>query len=382
MYWFAILFTAILLSAYCVLILLYRHWFIRLKEFQYSKDQKPQTSFTIIVPARNEEKHIGQLINALMQQDYPSDLYEVILINDHSTDETERIIAEAVHQFPNVKLLNLTDHIEGQLLNAYKKKSIEIAIGKSSGEWIITTDADCTMGQDWLRAFDTFITKTNTLFVAAPVMFTNDDTLLSRFQLLDFLSLQGITAAAVSAGFQAMCNGANIAYKKSVFEEVGGFTGIEDLASGDEMLLMNKVKQQYPTRIGYLFSKDALVCTAPMPDWRRFINQRIRWASKAETYKDRKIFWTLMLVYLLNVMLLVIFVAATFNQNGFNYWIILICIKTLVELSFMLPVAHFYDQTEVLGWFPFMQPLHVLYTVVAGWLGKFGSYQWKGRKVH
>jgi hypothetical protein len=119
-----------------------------------------------------------------------------------------------------------------------------------------------------------------------------------------------------------------------------------------------------------------------MPDWRRFINQRIRWASKAETYKDRKIFWTLMLVYLLNVMLLVIFVAATFNQNGFNYWIILICIKTLVELSFMLPVAHFYDQTEVLGWFPFMQPLHVLYTVVAGWLGKFGSYQWKGRKVH
>jgi cellulose synthase/poly-beta-1,6-N-acetylglucosamine synthase-like glycosyltransferase len=220
------------------------------------------------------------------------------------------------------------------------------------------------------------------VFVAAPVMFTNDGTILSKFQLLDFLSLQGITAAAVSAGFHAMCNGANIAYRKDVFKEVDGFNGIDNLASGDDMLLMNKVKQVYPNRIGYLFSKDALVSTAPMPDWRSFLNQRIRWASKAEAYKEPKIFWTLMLVYFVNAILLFLFLAAPFNQNGFNNWIILICIKTLVEMSFMLPVARFYGLSEVLGWFPFMQPLHVLYTILAGWLGKFGSYQWKGRKVH
>jgi cellulose synthase/poly-beta-1,6-N-acetylglucosamine synthase-like glycosyltransferase len=234
----------------------------------------------------------------------------------------------------------------------------------------------------WLQLFDAFISKEKPVFIAAPVMFTNNHSFLSLFQLLDFMSLQGITAAAVSSGRHSMCNGANIAYQKEVFYEVGQFAGIDQLASGDDMLLMHKIKQKYPGGLGYLFCHESIVTTAPMPDWKSFFNQRIRWASKADSYQDKSIFWTLFLVYAVNGLLLLLLFWGFFEDNGSRNWLALIILKTFIELSFMLPVARFYGQQNALLWFPVMQPFHIAYTVIAGWLGKFGTYQWKGRKVH
>jgi cellulose synthase/poly-beta-1,6-N-acetylglucosamine synthase-like glycosyltransferase len=198
---------------------------------------------------------------------------------------------------------------------------------------------------------------------------------------LDFLSLQGITAASVSAGMHSMCNGANLAYEKKAFYAVNGFKGIDNVASGDDMLLMHKIKKQFPGRIGYIFSKENIVSTDAMPDWKSFFNQRIRWASKAERYDDKSIFWVLMLVYLFNVVLTVLPVLAIWNIFFLKAVIVLGLIKTIAELLFMYPVAKFFDERRLLWVFPLMQPLHIVYTVTAGWLGKFGSYQWKGRKV-
>ena len=380
MYWPIIILTAVLLSAYCVLILLYRQWFLHLP--LYKKDNaQPQTYFSVIIPARNEEENIEACLRSILEQSYPTELLEVIVINDHSTDQTEHIIISLQKEFANLQLLNLVDHIDTNPLNAYKKKAIEIAISKSKGDWMVTTDADCLVSEGWLASYDSFIREKKPVFVAAPVMFTNDHSFLSIFQQLDFLSLQGITAAAVSAGHHAMCNGANIAYRKDVFLEVGAFKGIDNIASGDDMLLMYKIKQKYPAQLGYLFSKEAIVVTAPMPDWKSFFNQRIRWASKADKYKDKGIFWTLLLVYIVNALLLTLFFWSLFIDGGIYNWLLLILAKTLIELSFMIPVSRFYNTNTVMIWFPVMQPFHIFYTVTAGWLGKFGTYQWKGRTV-
>jgi cellulose synthase/poly-beta-1,6-N-acetylglucosamine synthase-like glycosyltransferase len=382
MYWPAVVITAVLLLAYCLLILVYRHWFLRLPLFKVDNSRQPQTKFSVIIPARNEEDNIQSCLKSILEQGYRSDLFEVIVINDHSTDQTENIIRSLQQQYHNLRLLNLTDHLDGKQLNAYKKKAIEIAIAQSNGEWIVTTDADCMTGSNWLHLYDAYIQEKKPVFVAAPVMFTNDHSFISVFQLLDFISLQGITAAAVSAGYHTMCNGANIAYRKDVFYEVGEFKGIDNLASGDDMLLMHKIKQKYPGGLGYLFCHEAIVTTAPMPDWKSFFNQRIRWASKADKYKDKKIFWILALVYAVNVLLLVLFCWGLFTENGVNNWLVLVAAKTIIELSFMIPVAKFYGHVKTLLWFPLMQPFHILYTIIAGWLGKFGTYQWKGRQVH
>ncbi len=381
MYWTIMIITGVLLLGYCLLILIYRQWFLRLPVFTPLASTKPSIRFSVIIPARNEEHNITQCLRSVLAQDHPTDLYEVIVVNDHSTDKTESIVRGFQKQHGNVKLINLQEHLDGKELNAYKKKAIELAVAESHGSWIVTTDADCIVGSKWLSTLDQFIGQGDPVFVAAPVMFHYGGTFLSLFQVLDFISLQGITAAAVSAGYHTMCNGANIAYRKDVFIEVEQFKGIDNIASGDDMLLMHKINVAYPRRTGYLFAKESIVLTEPMYSWKSFINQRIRWASKADKYNDKSIFLTLALVYAVNAGLLILFFIGIFTENGLGNWLLLILAKTVVELSFMIPVARFYGQVPSLLWFPIMQPLHITYTVIAGWLGKFGSYRWKGREV-
>jgi cellulose synthase/poly-beta-1,6-N-acetylglucosamine synthase-like glycosyltransferase len=367
---------------YAVVILLYRKWFLQLRPFALPAQPLPQTGFTIIIPARNEQENIAICVNAIMQQQYPQQLIEVIVIDDHSTDATALVVQQLQQQYSNLQLIKLADTLNGKKLNSYKKKAIENAIGHAAHEWIVTTDADCIATPQWLAAMDAYIQQTQSVFVAAPVIYTNDGSVVATFQYIDFMSMQGITAASVTAGFHSMCNGANLAYQKSVFYEVNGFRGIDNIASGDDMLLMNKIKAVYPKRIGFLYAPEAIVTTHPMPNWRSFFNQRIRWASKADQFKgkDKKVFAVLVLVYFYNLALFVMPVLAVFKPVLLVWWLVFIAAKTLVEMSFAIPVARFFGQPFI-WWFPFLEPLHVAYIVISGWLGKFGSYQWKGRNV-
>ena len=236
------------------------------------------------------------------------------------------------------------------------------------------------MQENWLKLYDDFICSNDVVFVAAPVMFTRPKTILSLFQFIDFMALQATTAAAVAAGFHSMCNGANLAYNKSVFLEVGGFRGIDNIASGDDMLLMNKIKNKYPSKIGYLFHRNAIAITEPMPTWKAFYNQRIRWASKADSYKDKTLLPTLILIYLFNLSIIIWFVASIFNVTLWLFAVVLLTIKIIVEWRFLKVGFQFFGKVNLINFF-LLQPLHILYIVIAGWLGKFGSYSWKERKV-
>jgi hypothetical protein len=139
--------------------------------------------------------------------------------------------------------------------------------------------------------------------------------------------------------------------------------------------------KQFPGKVAYCNSAESIVLTNPVETVREFFRQRIRWASKADKYDDKRIFWVLLLVYLVNVFFVVLVVAGFF-QTGL--WILLaacLFVKTITELLLMIPVASFFKKEKLLLWFPLMQPFHIVYTVVAGWLGKFGSYEWKGRET-
>jgi cellulose synthase/poly-beta-1,6-N-acetylglucosamine synthase-like glycosyltransferase len=377
-----LLITAIVLTIlYGFLIIQYRRWFLALPIFESPAEIVPITKFSIIIPARNEADNIERYLPTILAQNYPAELFEVTVINDHSTDDTALRVQNFQTKYSNLYLIELSEHLEGIATHAYKKKAIEIAIAQCKGNWIITTDADCLADKDWLLHYNAYIQLKQPVLVAAPVMFFNTGSFLSIFQVLDFMSLQGITAAAVSAGSHAMCNGANLAYLKSAFYEVGQFKGIDHIASGDDMLLMQKMKQRFPGRLGYLFHQKSIILTDAMPDWKSFIHQRIRWASKADSYQDKRIFLVLLLVYLLNVSLLLMGVSAFFVEHAPYHLVLFLVTKTVVELSLMIPVSRFFGLSKIIAWFPLMQPFHIVYTVVAGWLGKFGSYQWKGRKL-
>ena len=316
----------------------------------------------------------------MISQSYSKDLFEVLVVDDHSTDKTAEIVKGFSTQ--NIKLIALKDFIPDIGLNAYKKKAIEIAIQQSSGELIVTTDADCIAPATWLQTIAGYYEENRPAFIVMPVSYNCSNNFLEIFQALDFMVLQGITGAAVYKKKHSMCNGANLAYSKKAFNEAGGFKDIDDIASGDDMLLMHKIYKLYPDGIKFLKSKEVIVQTQPMHSWKDFFNQRIRWASKADKYDDKRIFAVLLLVYLFNCWCLVMGIAALFN-GAIGYWFIGLLIgKITVELFFLYPVAGFFNKQSILWWFPLAQPFHIVYTIIAGWLGKFGNYNWKGRKVN
>jgi len=362
--------------AYSLLIIYFRKaW----KEApHYSQQELPATTkVSVIIAARNEEKNIGRLLTSLKEQDFPSSLLEIIVVDDHSTDRT----VEIVKQFPGVTLISLRDDD----INSYKKKAIETGVAAATGELIITTDADCTAESNWIKMIVSLYQQSGAVFIAAPVAFApyqQGSRLLYSFQVLDFLVLQGITGASIYRRKLSMCNGANLAYSKQAFVSVDGFKGIDHIASGDDMLLMHKINKAFPGKIQYLKSPQAIVYTNAETTWSSFFNQRIRWASKADKYEDKNIFYILLLVYLFNLSFLLLLIAGFWN---YYYWFLLIGLwitKTLVEFSFVSSVAAFFKSQSLMKYFFFLQPIHISYTIIAGWLGKFGKYEWKGRKVN
>ncbi len=380
MYLFVIILLVLALG-YGILMLWYSLGWKRLKSFSPAAPSVGHTAVTVIIPARNEAANLPALLEALKKQTYNPALLEVIVIDDFSTDETAAVVRNFAAE--NIHLLELKQYLnDEERLNSFKKKAIEIAISKAAGDLIVTTDADCVMGPRWIEILVQFYEHHQPKFIAAPVSFYKEHNFFKRLQSLDFMTMQGITGAAAQLASGTMCNGANLAYEKKAFLEVGGFNGIDNIASGDDMLLMYKIYSAYPDKVSYLKCEEAVVRTLAVDTLRDFMNQRIRWSSKADKYEDTRLTWVLLLVYLFNAGLLALAVMALFLPVWWPWFLIILLFKITLELYFLLPVARFFNKTELLLWFIPGQIFHIPYIVVAGWLGKFGSYQWKGRQVN
>jgi cellulose synthase/poly-beta-1,6-N-acetylglucosamine synthase-like glycosyltransferase len=380
----------LIFGLYVLLIGYYWRSWVSISDFRFQiLDFMPSTKITVIIAARDEEENIAACLDSICDQTYPKELFEVLVVDDHSTDNTAAIVSSYITK--NITLISLTDFVAAGEINSYKKKAIEVAIAQSTGELMVTTDADCIVNENWLQTIAAFYEQYDPAFIAAPVAIKCSNKFIELFQALDFMTLQGITGASVYKKIHSMCNGANLAYTKKAFNEVGGFAGIDHIASGDDMLLMHKIYKRYPDKVLFLKSKEAIVQTAPVNSVKEFFNQRIRWASKADKYDDKRIFAVLFLVYVVNVLLLGLPVFALFNNVQWSLvighwslmglWLLLLFIKTIAELIFLYPVATFFGKRKLLWVFPLMQSFHIIYTVIAGWLGKFGSYHWKERKV-
>lgn len=381
--------SLLLFAGYALLIIFYTVSWKQMPDFVPAPaplSEEDSVKISIIIPARNEAANIKSCLDSICQQSYPAHLYEVLVIDDHSTDDTATIVK--TYPATNIRLISLQDFLQNGIINSYKKKAIEIAVSQAAGQLMVTTDADCLVHKNWLQTIARFYRQSNTALMVMPVAFLPvteggdlGTKLLSIFQSLDFMVLQGITGASVYKKAHSMCNGANLAYTKKVFNEVGGFKGIDDIASGDDMLLMHKIFSLHSEKVLFIKSPEVIVQTQPAPTLKAFINQRIRWASKADKYDDKRIFAVLLLVYFFNLWLLGLMIASFFSTSILYYTLVLIVAKTLVELLFLFPVAAFFSNSKLLFYFPVAQPFHIFYTVVAGWLGKFGSYSWKGREV-
>ena len=375
-----IIICSLLTLGYALLMFTYSRGWARQKAFVLPPVYQPATFISVIIPARNEEGNIGACIESILAQKYPVGLFEVIVVDDHSEDDTANVVSQYAGR--NVRCIRLADHLEpDKKINSYKKAAIAAGIACSKSTLIVTTDADCIAPNEWLMNIAAIYEQQNPVMIVAPVIYSSDHRISQIFQLIDFMSMQGITAAAHALKLGNMSNGANLAFSKSAYESVGGYEGIDHLASGDDLLLMMKMNKSFPGRIAYLKSPNAIVTTAPQPGWRSFLQQRIRWASKSGKYNDPRLTAILVFVYLFNFSFLALTIAGIFDHSFFYFAGGILAIKIIVEFLFLLPVARFFRDEWALWYFPFLQPLHILYIVLAGFLGFFGGYKWKGRRV-
>lgn len=368
------------LSSFLTLIYLFvvfgfiRGWH-KLIPFQYQK-RTSTTAVSIIVAARNEGESIHRTIEALLAQDYDKSLTEIIFIDDHSTDNTAEIIRSYAAE--GVKLISLR---EDRALNSYKKKAIQTAIGQSAGSLIITTDADCRMGITWLKTVVAFYEEKRYKMISSPVAYDEEKSFFERSQSLEFLYLIGLGASTIGNNQPSTCNGANLAYEKEAFYEVGGFQGIDDLASGDDELLLHKIAARYDNQIGFLKNRDAIVYTHAKPALGEFLQQRRRWASKSTRYKNKSIIVLGVFIWFFNLSILLNLVAGIFLSGYLKIVLIQLILKIGIEFVFLTDMTSFAKRRSLLVLLPVLNVFHVLYIIYIGVAGNSGKYNWKGRMV-
>jgi cellulose synthase/poly-beta-1,6-N-acetylglucosamine synthase-like glycosyltransferase len=366
----------VLIFCFVTSLLIFRIGWSRVKPFYRDEHRVPKTKVSILIAARNEEKKLYYTILDILAQNYPAELLELIVVDDHSTDGT----ADIVRSFANQKVI-LIQLNESQVLNSYKKKAISRAIDFSKGELIITTDADCRMNVNWLSTIVSFYEEKNLKMISSPVVYHEESSVFEKWQTLDFLFLNGLGASAIGNKMPSTCNGANLAYRRDLFYELGGFRGIDDLASGDDELFLHKVASKYPGHIGYCKSVDAIVYTHAMPDLASFINQRKRWSSKSTRYKNILVILLGIMIWLTNLSICVNLLLGFVSSNCWIVAAVSIASKFTVEMIFMIPVARFVKRTELLPHIVYLTIIHPFYVAYIGFAGNSGKYVWKGRLV-
>jgi cellulose synthase/poly-beta-1,6-N-acetylglucosamine synthase-like glycosyltransferase len=344
----------------------------------FSNEKTSEKKVSVLIAARNEEENIARTIDAVLNQNYPASQLELIIVDDHSTDRTAEIVKSYAKH--GVKLLQLQI---GDKLNSYKKYAINKGIEMASGEIIVTTDADCRMGSNWIRTIMAYFERYDSFMVSSPVVYSEEKSKFEELQTLEFLYLIGLGAAGIGNGNPTTCNGANLAYRRDVFFEMGGFTGIDNLASGDDELFLHKVAEKYASKIGFCKSREAIVYTDAKPDLVSFISQRKRWASKSTKYKDKKVIVLGVCVWLFNLALIFSLFGFIILLPALNWWLLTAFgLKMIVELLFMIPVLSFVKRSELLRYLPFLTIIHTFYLVYIGVAGNIGKYDWKGRQVN
>jgi len=373
-----------LVIAYGTLVIFYAIEWRNITTYE-SEEISRNTTVSIVVAARNESANIVKCLDSLLNQSYPSFLYEVILIDDHSEDNTFSLANSMGAK--NLRVFHLSELIgnEGNI-NSFKKKAIEKGIDQSKAELIVTTDADCFVNEKWLRTIVSFYEREACQLIAAPVMFYEDESFIKKFQSFDFCGMMVTTGALINSKKGNMCNGANMAYNRNAFHLVKGFADIDQYGSGDDVFLMHKIQQKYDDGCKFLKSKQATVLTLAQPTVKSFFNQRIRWASKNKHFKDRSINIQLALILTANVSIVlnlsaVIFCGLLNCLNPFLFWILIfqLVAKSIADFVYLSTGTSFFKRNDLLWLFLPAQFLHIVYISTVGIWGNISNYQWKGR---
>ena len=369
-----IIIISIIVFLYSLMILLLIVGFYKVQEVTY-KGGVPINDFSIIIPFRNEEENLELLVDSLSKIEYPSDKFEVVFVNDHSDDDSLEVLYDVL------KSVNFDFKVLSQIPEKNGKKyALTLGIENASYQWILTTDADCIVQPLWINLYDQELQETDLKMVAGPINFISTETgFLEAFQKLDLSSLIGTSIGSFGLGTPLVSNGANLLFSKTAFYDVLGYQGNMNIASGDDMFLMEKFKNNYPDKIKYLKAHDAIVYTDTVKDLSQFINQRLRWSAKSSAYGSVYIKLVGLVVGLANVSLIILYFLAIFGVS-LNIVLSTIFIKLIVDFWLIAISSSFLKDTRQLLYYPIMAVVYPFYVLGIATVSQFKTFEWKGRR--
>jgi biofilm PGA synthesis N-glycosyltransferase PgaC len=332
----------------------------------FKQEVIPLINVSVVVACRNEEKNLPGLLNDLSSQDYNPNLFEIIIVDDNSTDNTFGLVSDQKN-IKNFKIL----HNPGK----GKKSAIRAGINVATGELIITTDADCRMGEKWISTVSSFYSVTKPDMIISPVQMENKPGFSGRYREIEFLSLQGVTAGTAQAGNPVMCNGANLAFTKEAY-----FRHSENLhneiVSGDDIFLLHSLKKEKNVKIAWLGSPDGIVTTSQSKSLGSFFNQRARWISKAKSYDDRYTLLISIVTFVTILTSLYLLISGIINHQLLIIFLASFIIKSIPDFLILFKITGRYNKRHLLWWFIPSQIVYPFYVIIVVFRSLFKKSRW------
>lgn len=358
----------IIAALYLILIAAFTFGLYNMKEMFYFFNKKNIIKVSVLIAARNEEKNIEKLLQSIYNQTFPKELYEVIIVDDHSEDDTKKIVNNFINNYKDINIRLLEAESEG------KKKAISQALHNAENELIMVTDADCEHNSEWIESIVAFYQEKKCKMILAPVLLSPANNFFEKMQVLEHLSLIASTAGSASIGFPVMCNGANMAYERKAALEVEKLRHDFNIPSGDDMFLLEQFVKKYGSKnVKFLLNKSSIVKTKTCRTIKEFFRQRRRWVSKTKSYTNSKIILTALVVLFFNLSIVSLFLSAFFIPALWSLYILLTLLKFFIDFPILKHITNFMNQGNILKWtlpLEFIYPFYVVFTAISGLLLK------------
>lgn len=327
---------------------------------------------SVIIPLRNEEAHVHQIESALLSQDFPGQ-FEIICVNDRSTDRTHQLLSELSIRHPCFRIINIS--ADEPSVPSPKKRALERGIQEARGEIIVTTDADCVPPKGWLKSMISLM-DSDTGIVQGPKHIDNQGSWIHHYQSLEMFGFVCIEASTFAWGKPLLASAPSLAYRKSLYLAIGGFSGMDHLVSGDDDMLVHKMTKLGTGKVKYNFDPAASVKTSPVNSWRELTFQRSRWSSNGLNYPSIPYILFLTSIYLYYLSLVFVVVLGTLGVLSWIFVLVYLGIKFCLDGIFLgLASRKFqYRGVKHLIW---VEWVHIPIICIAVLFGLFGWYRWK-----
>jgi poly-beta-1,6-N-acetyl-D-glucosamine synthase len=358
---------------YCLVLIQYGNALRDIPNERFSHRDESGFRVSVIVPVRNEINSLPYIINDLSEQDYPTEHFEVLFVDDHSDDGSAEYLKKICRERRNFRLLSLDGKIYG------KKEAISLGSSFARYSWIIQTDADCRIPVEFIRGHASMAASGKPVLIAGPVLTIPVKGLWNKFESIEMMSLTGTGMASFLLGRPVMCSGANLSYSRSFYEAVKADLLAVPSASGDDMFLMIQAKRHQKS-FAYLASPRYIVSAVPTGTIGSFISQRVRWGSKARYYADRDLLSLSLLVWISNAILFFYLVASLLHPFFIPFFIASWFMKSFADFILLHLTARIFRRKQLLTIFPLAALFYYFYVTLAGALSLVGRYSWKGRE--